>query len=278
MPWCPECNNEYQDGFNVCTDCGCALVDSLPDRNLIPYIFGSKDEVEEMKRFLEYNNLTGMEIQFDEEENVYELYIPESDKALITRLANTYMQQKALQKQPAVEEAIAEAEKPSEGIYMESAVRAEENRSSAWVLLIVGGAGIVFVILGILDLLPIRLGGTQQYMVYGIMSALFLLFFIMGVVSMKNSRIFAQKAESENSLKLTLEKWCQDNLKKERLDQEIYEKDSNEGEFSEEVLYFTRFELVKAKLSHQFLNLDEAFLNHFIDEVYDMIFGEDAAT
>lgn len=27
MPWCPECNAEYVDGCNECSDCGCALVE-----------------------------------------------------------------------------------------------------------------------------------------------------------------------------------------------------------------------------------------------------------
>jgi len=28
--WCPKCRWEYREGFTVCTDCGSALVDSLP--------------------------------------------------------------------------------------------------------------------------------------------------------------------------------------------------------------------------------------------------------
>ena len=28
--WCPECRTEYRDGFEVCADCGAALVDTRP--------------------------------------------------------------------------------------------------------------------------------------------------------------------------------------------------------------------------------------------------------
>jgi hypothetical protein len=30
MPFCPECEAEYQSGVETCTDCGVALVDELP--------------------------------------------------------------------------------------------------------------------------------------------------------------------------------------------------------------------------------------------------------
>ena len=30
--WCPKCHGEYREGFDVCADCGVALVDSLPAR------------------------------------------------------------------------------------------------------------------------------------------------------------------------------------------------------------------------------------------------------
>jgi hypothetical protein len=30
--WCPKCHGEYREGFEVCGDCGVALVDSLPTR------------------------------------------------------------------------------------------------------------------------------------------------------------------------------------------------------------------------------------------------------
>ena len=42
---------------------------------------------------------------------------------------------------------------------------------------------------------------------------------------------------------------------------------------SEEVLYFRRFSYIKEKMNHQFVNLDQGFLDRLIDDyVYDSVF------
>lgn len=48
------------------------------------------------------------------------------------------------------------------------------------------------------------------------MSAVFILFIVMGVVSMRNAKLFEKKAESENSLVDTLLKWSEENLTAEK--------------------------------------------------------------
>ena len=48
---------------------------------------------------------------------------------------------------------------------------------------------------------------------------------------------------------------------------------------SEEILYFRRFEAIKARLNHQFLNLDQGFLEKLIDDtVYEMVYGDEEET
>lgn len=92
----------------------------------------------------------------------------------------------------------------------------KEYRSSAWALLIVGGVGLVIVILGITGVLPLQL--SNPYLFYGVTMAIFILFLVMGVLSMKSARIFAQKARVENTLLETVETWCLENLKAEEID------------------------------------------------------------
>lgn len=158
-------------------------------------------------------------------------------------------------------------------IYQDNAQKAEDNRSSAYTLLGVGSVGLLGMALGMAGFLPIRFSSTTNYLVYGVMSALFILFIVMGMVSMKSSRIFAGKAESENSLKETIEKWCLENLDPEEVDRNCLP----EGEIlTEEIKYYKRAESIKQKIQAQFLNLDTQFLEHFIDEIYEDIFEEES--
>lgn len=153
------------------------------------------------------------------------------------------------------------------GAYQNSAQKAEDNRSSAWTLLLVGGIGMVVMVLGMTGIIPFSIG--NPYMFYGVMSAVFILFIVMGFVSMKNARFFAKNAESENTLKKTLLEWCKENLTAEKIDSKI----QGEGSFTEEVLYLRRYEVIKYMINHQFMNLDQNLVERMIDdEVYDMVF------
>lgn len=254
MPWCPKCKNEYREGITVCSDCGCELVGE-PLTDYTPIIFGDKEQMAALKQFLEYNKLKNVVIKYDEVEEVYELLVQKEEAKKAANATKVFLQQ------------VAERQKENSATYQNSSEKAEENRSAAWVLLIVGVLGIVAVVLGIAGILPWRFGNPN--MLYGVMSAVFLLFLIMGIVSMKNAKIFAQKAESEHSLENTLMKWCTENLNAEALDKEVQKNEED----TEETLYFRRYEKIKDKLNCQFMNLDQAFLEHFIDEkVYDMVF------
>ncbi len=234
MAWCPKCKNEYREGITVCADCGCELVDEaqLQERG--------KDDTA---------GLAEEEPEFMGEE-------PEVAAC-------------ELRGEPPV---LGRAEREPVLVYQSSSERAEENRSSAWLLLLLGIIGVGAVILGILGIIPLSLG--NPYLFYGVMSAVFLLFIVMGAASMKNARIFAQKAESENTLRDAMVAWCRENLDEAGIDGELEDLTG----LSEEILYFKRCELLKAKLNHQFLNLDQAFLESFIDNyVYDSVYGKAAS-
>lgn len=275
MPWCPQCKNEYKEGITVCADCDCEL---LPDENeeYKPLTFGSKEELSDLVNFLKYNDISEVKMtgsenagesaedETKEGEEDWELFVAEAVYEKAAKLVYVFKQQQA-EAEPEEKTPIA----PS-SLYENSADRAADNKSSAYMLLIVGGLGLLVIVLGIAGVLPFRLTGTMKYMTYGIMSALFILFIIMGIISMKSYRIFAKKAESENSLRSTIEKWCLENIKAEAVDGEI-----TAAEVSEEEKYFKRTSWMKEKISKQFLNLDEAFLENFIDEIYDRVFEEE---
>lgn len=152
--------------------------------------------------------------------------------------------------------------------YQNSAAKAEDNRTSAYTLLFVGIVGFIFVILIFVGVIPIyRNTSTTKYLICGVMGAMFILFIVFGIVSMRNSRILLVKAKSENSLLSELTKWCEGNLSAETIDQGLFEE-----EIAEEQKYFKRADKMKKIISDKFMNLDEALLEHFVDEYYQGLF------
>lgn len=227
------------------------------DNEQVSITFGNEEQMTALKKALEDNSLKDVALKYDDTEDVYDILVRKEDREKALKILREFLADEAAG-QKAAQLALR---------YMDSAERAEENRSSAWVLLGMGITGIVIATLGIMGIIPFRFGNS--YLTYGVMSAIFILFIVMGVVSLKNARIFAKKAESESNLQEILLKWCNDNLNADAIDGEI---DKSEAD-SEEILYFKRCEQMKKMLNHQFVNLDQAFLEHLIDEkVYDEIF------
>lgn len=338
MPWCPKCKSEYREGFRICADCGCELVDILPQEKG-RLTFGTEQEMTMLAEFLDYSGIEGVEIQYDETEDSYDLAVPDQNLEKAAVLMRVFLVKEQERKaacaagkdkgkmdcsslegagkteSPEAEESGTkgcdtdqtipdsfepdnqEAADPNQeesdeiqgarvqiaqrlqeadtirrtmggSLYQDSSQKADDNRSSAWVLTVTGVLGILVVVLGFLEVLPFRIG--NPYLVYGVMGVVFLLFVIAGIISMKNAKMFAKKAESENSLRSTLLGWCRENLKAEEMDREL----SCASE-PEEVKYFNRTASIKEKLNRQFMNLDQDFLDQLIDDqVYEMIFGE----
>lgn len=233
MAVCPKCKHEYRDGFVTCTECQCDLVEELSSEEMIKDSFDESQEELYNKAFNGINNA-------------------ENSGGLIKEEVEN---------------------KPTEslsGAYRNSAQRAEDNKSSAWTLLFVGGVGFIGMLLIMMGIIPIHFSGMTKYMVYGVMLAMFLLFIIMGIVSLRNSKIFAQKAQSENSLADTMRTWCMENLNKNSIDMELFSVE--EQTLTEEIKYFKRIENLKIRISEKFMNLDEGFLDAFIDSIYEEIF------
>lgn len=227
MPWCPNCKDEYKEGITVCADCGCELVDDL---SLIEEVSDEESE-----------NLT---LEMEENE-----------------LSEAYEELEELEEQEELEEEIR-AE-----VYVNNEEKAEENKSSAYTLLIIGSIGLAGVIMFMLDVFETNMSKSSKYMISGVMGTLFVLFLVMGFVSLKNFKVFKSKAHKENNLTNEITKWAIMNS-----DREVIDSTLNLDNMPEEAKYFERTKFLKNSIRSQFMNLDESYLNRLVDEIYQSIF------
>ncbi len=281
---CPKCRNEYRDGIEKCADCGCDLQPVNEGDKMVALIAGNQASVEQLKKYLEYNKMSGMQVLYDGTKGVHVLVVREEDADKAKKYANNFMQQETARMQQAMMAQQMQAgafsmqqeegEKPENAEvnnrkYMDNKERAAENRSSAWTLLLVGGVGMVVVVLGVLGFLPFTVSGPSKVMVYGMMSALFIIFIVMGFVSLKKSKAYESQAKEDNELESTLKDWCKQAFENGRIDTMLGMEVMGA---TEEELYFKRTSAMKMMIKGQFVNLDDSFIDHFIDEMYDELF------
>ncbi len=258
MAWCPKCKSEYVGGITRCADCNCDLVDSLQE--------GKKISTWDEDVAYKVKELQKQEALMQAKEEELEDTLLEMDAEVLEEAFEEMMQKE----QAEFEEAV---KTPRHVLpYVNNAEKAEEHKSSAYSLLVIGAAGLVFVILFFFDVLPIRMALVNKYIISGVMGALFVLFLVMGVISLKNAKVLATKAKKENDLTKEIKRWCSDYMSAESVDSKLSITDA-----SEEIKYFHRFDKMKEMIQNQFMYLDEAYLDRLIDEIYPDIFEDEQA-
>ena len=170
---------------------------------------------------------------------------------------------------------VSEVEDPSEesdapvstAPYIKNNDRASDYKSTGLLLTVFGGVGIIFVLLTVIGVVPEFLG--NPYLSYGVLFAIFVLFLVMGIISIRSAGIFEKKAKSDHSLEKRILDFVENELDCAEVDSKAQVSDSDEPE----ILFFKRTECLKKIISNKFVNIDPAFLDNLIDEeLYDKIF------
>ena len=283
MPWCPKCKNEYYEGIKVCADCGTELVESLEEWEEAERKAREADLREQLAA---YRAMLSGETESDGEdtedgadpaeysEGVENLGGGDAENAKDAALCGDTEEAEDPDKpgKGQTEEKGKSGER-YQGVYQNYEEKAADNKSSAYTLLGVGAIGVVVILLCFLDVIKLPLSASSKVVILGVLGAMFLFFVVMGVVSMKNAGKYAKKAESEKELTKELEKWFVEYVTAEKIDEGLFSEE--ETELREEQKYFKRFDRMKELLSERFINLNEGYVDRFLDKHYQDIFGED---
>lgn len=200
-------------------------------------------------------------------------YYPEEDYKEETDTPYYSEEQVTLYEEETFHEEDAEVQAQAEPIhtYQDKKSKAEDFKSSAYTLLIVGILGIAALVLIELHIIPIYLVAPGKYITYGVMGALFLIFIVVGIRSFASAKKYAAEAIEEDDLTNQINQWCKDNLTK----QMIIDKAAIQTALPEEMKYFKYFDTLKKMITEQFGALDASYLEALAEEVYTRLFDED---
>ena len=152
--------------------------------------------------------------------------------------------------------------------YVKNNDKASDYKSTGFLLTVFGGVGILFVLCTVIGLIPEYLG--NPYLSYGVLFAVSVLFFVMGIISIRSAGIFEKKAKSDHSLEKRILDFVEKELDSSEVDEKAGITDSDEPE----ILFFKRTDCLKKIISNKFVNIDPDFLDNLIDEeLYDQIFA-----
>lgn len=155
-------------------------------------------------------------------------------------------------------------------VYHDNKSKADDFKSSAYTLLIVGILGIVAIVLIELGVIPFRMVAPGKYITYGVMGALFLLFIVMGISSFGSAKKYANEAKKEDDLTSQIRSWVLENVTKEY----IVQKSGVPAGMPEEMKYFRYFAILKSAIAEEFGVLDASYLESLSEELYAEIFEE----
>lgn len=246
MPWCPVCKNEYKDGYKVCSDCGAPLVENFEDIEKVKEDTHNHDNIKDLVSFEEGESLRDMDTQnayADIVENDVDIFADEETKN----------QRKVY--------------KP----YMKASDRAEEYKSSAFALLLVGCIGIVFLFLCLLGIIPLHFSASVSSVGFIAMLVIFVAFIVVGVKSYVESKTINALSDAEDALSDSITDYFKENYDIAKLDKEALSE--HELLLSNEEKYFKREETIRNIITVRFGCLDESFLDNETERIFNMIFG-----
>ncbi len=281
MPWCPNCKTEYREGIEKCADCGSALVSSLNEEERVEescsLLFGDEKHVRMIEAHLRESGFSSVFAVKQKnpvtDENSgqqiirYELFVSASEREDAVKCAADFMRntnpqaEEAMQNPSSPRVMTRKAEPAQEFVTVKE--KQSDMKSSGIMLLIFGVAGLTFMVLVILGVIPIRFSGFNAIIAYSVMGIFFGVLFISGIMSLVNAKKMAGVGIEEQRQLNELADWCNLNLTKEIIEEKV------PGDImQDEQLYFERFDFIKESLHKAYPELKEDFLEYYTEQLY----------
>lgn len=277
MPWCPKCKNEYVEGIEKCKKCNCNLVEHLiqPEEILAK---GPSDKLKGFAELLRQNDIASARVQYDEGDEIHYLLIDPEERSAAERvlreMARMENQMRYQQMRNAGGDRNSSRNAGGSAVYQNKAEQAQEVKSSAVALMVVGIVGLILDILYIFNVLPMKWSLFTKTVTCSVMGVLVVALIILGFLSAKSVKNLMSFAKEEDKMTGEIEKWYQKELTCEQIDAML--EGRMESDLSEEEKYFYRFEQIKYILTEKFMNLDPGYADNMTEKIYQELYEHEA--
>lgn len=278
--WCPKCKNEYIEGITTCVDCGCELVNELPEEidPDEPQIIGSVSEEEIGNKFIRFLKFSGLQtcglIPKDENDGFY-LAVKYEELERATNILRSFSVEEEsdeidLEKLlPVLDEQLDEI-KEEEANELLSDLRTEAstvyvNKKDKYADLKFSGISfIVFAILGYLFILINAAGILHMFNNYSmvILTVVFTAFVGIGISSLRKAAKIKNLVSEEEDVVEKVETYIKEHFTDE------YLATLKNDELSEEEDFFHVTEILKKELIEQFPLFSKGYIDQLVDECY----------
>lgn len=257
MAFCPKCKHEYREGFTFCSDCKVNLVESL----------------ESIKEFEEKITEEAEAFEQKAEENMSMVDL--IDENVLQNLDLDEDKMKKIMENPPTKEEVENLKKfiiaqrkleNNNKEYVSSSEKAKDNKSTGIFLLVLGILGIAFVVLILVGVIPYHISGLFSYIMFGVLIVFFGFFVYFGISSLLKVKELKAKIEDEEASNNEFEEWFKNTISKSLID------GNNNFEGDPENAYFVRHARTVILAKKQFPDINEAYVDEYFDEQYDIIF------
>ena len=239
MKYCPDCDMEFIDSVQTCTDCGKILVDK--DK----YFEGKAAREAEEAKAEEDRRREMLESMTEEEKEAMKEVMEEAEQQTRGRHRGAI---------------------PEPTVYVTRAERYEDLKSSASAFWIVGAALIILAVAGWAGILPVNI-------------ILKLMFTVLAAVSLfiawktgEDAKTVKGQIKEEAEVTEQLIKWFLENYTPEQIDEVITREN---GELQDEVLALKRIAFIQDIYITQYDLADQGYVDALAEEVYGQLFEDD---
>lgn len=150
-------------------------------------------------------------------------------------------------------------------VYVSKETKKADMRSTAYAFLSVGILGLLLLVLLWAGILTVQLADYMKVMLTVVMGAMFLVFLVVGIQSLRQYQSLKTQSEKEQDLENEIKKWFSDHYDASEWDNFVSDGAN---------LYYERYEKMESMIRSAYPNLEETFLDHLIEELYADFFEE----